>query len=104
MNLRFDNKPSPFIVAYYGSFIDDDTYNIILEHADRDNLEEFMKITPEPSTREEILEFWDRLCSVTHGLALIHGTPGSTPTNIPVLLGYVRLLQSHTLTSVLQPK
>ena len=90
MNLRYDSKPSPFVVAYYGSFIDDDTYNTFLEYADRGNLEDFMKTTPEPSTGEEMIEFWDRLCSISHGLALIHGTPASAPTGTSVLLGYVR--------------
>ncbi|KAL9125734.1 MAG: hypothetical protein Q9217_005105 [Psora testacea] len=88
MNLRYDGKPSPFITAYYGSFIDDGTYNIVLEYADRGNFEDFIKTTPEPSTDGDMIEFWDRFCSITHGLALIHGTPVSTPTGIPVLLGW----------------
>ncbi|KAL9612988.1 MAG: hypothetical protein Q9167_002465 [Letrouitia subvulpina] len=88
MSLRHDKKPSPFIIAYHGSFVDDDTFNIILEYADRGNLEDFMKATPEPSTGEAMIEFWDRLCNITHGLALIHGFPGDTSGNIPVLLGW----------------
>ena len=87
MNLRYDNKPTPFIIAYYMSFIDDDIYNIILEYADRGNFEDFMKTTLKPSTIEEMIEFWDRLCSITHGLALIHGTPSCAQTDTPVLLG-----------------
>ncbi|KAL8831869.1 MAG: hypothetical protein Q9191_000621 [Dirinaria sp. TL-2023a] len=71
--LRHDGKPSPFIVAYYGSFIDDDTYNIILEYADKGNLENFMRVTPPPSTPEDMIALWERLCKITHGLAVIHG-------------------------------
>lgn len=89
MKLRYAGNPSPFVIAYYGSFIDDDTYNIILEYADRGNLEDFMKSTPEPTTETYMIEFWDRLCSISHGLALIHGTPGSTANGIPGLLGCV---------------
>ena len=55
INIRHDGKPSPFIVAYYGSFIDDETYNIILEFADRGNLEEFMRTTRAPSTAENMI-------------------------------------------------
>ena len=98
MKLRRDSKPPPFIIAYYGSFVDDDTYNIILEYADRGNFEDFMKTTPAPSTGEEMIEFWDRFCRITHGLAFIHGIPGSARSSIHVLLGYVRSLSSHTLT------
>lgn len=87
MRLRYDGKPSPFVIAYYGSFIDRDTYNIILEYADGGNLEDFMKRTPEPSTTEDMIAYWDRFCGITHGLAHIHGIPGKTETGIPVLLG-----------------
>ena len=99
MNLRYDGKPSPFVIAYYGSFVDDGTYNIILEYADRGNLEDFLKTTTEPSTCEDMIEFWDRLCSITHGLALIHRTPDSTATGIPVLRGYVRPFPLQILIS-----
>ena len=88
MNLRYDNKPIAFVIAYYGSFVDEDTYNIILEYADRGNFEEFMKTTPEPSTSESMIELWERLSRISHGLAHIHGTPGTTSTGAP-LLGYV---------------
>lgn len=83
INLRHDGKPSPFIIAYYGSFIDDDTYNIILEFADRGNLEHFMRTMPAPSTLEDMLVLWDRLRRITHGLAVIHGSSDAN-------LGYVR--------------
>ncbi|KAL9039625.1 MAG: hypothetical protein Q9214_004801 [Letrouitia sp. 1 TL-2023] len=88
MNLRYDKRPSPFIIAYHGSFVDDDTFNIILEYADRGNLEDFMKATPEPLTGEDMIEFWDRLSNITHGLALIHSFPGDTSSNFSVLLGW----------------
>ena len=96
MNLRYNNKPIAFVIAYYGSFIDDDTYNIILEYADRGNFEDFMKTTPEPSTSESMIELWERLSRISHGLAHIHGTPSTTPTGAP-LLGYVTSTSVHDL-------
>ena len=91
MNLRHDDKPTPCVIGYYGSFIniDDDVYNIILEFADRGNLEDYMKAVEPPSSVADMVEFWDRLFSITHGLAFIHGTPGGNNAGIPVLLGYV---------------
>lgn len=47
-----------------------------------------MKATPEPLIGEDMIEFWDRLCNITHGLALIHSFPGDTSSNISVLLGW----------------
>ena len=92
MNIRHNSRPTPHVLAYYGSFIDDETYNIILEYADRGNLEDFMKTTPRPSTLKDMLVFWERLCSITHGLATIHGHLGNTPEGIPVLRGYVNCI------------
>ena len=89
MKLRYHHEPSPFIVAYYGSFFDHYTYNIILEYADRGNLATFMESTPEPSSHEDNIEFWDRLCRITHGLAHIHGLERNTKSGSSVLLGWV---------------
>ena len=97
MKLRYDGKPSPFIIACYGSFIDNETYNIILEYADRGTLEDFLKSAPAPPSSQEMIEYWDRFSSVTHGLATIHGTEASTETNIPVLLGYAFDSLPHVL-------
>lgn len=90
LKLRHGNKPTPFVIAYYGSFVDDGTCNILLEYADRGNLEDFMKATTKPSTVEDMIQIWDRLCSITHGLSYIHGLPAGPPTRFPNLLGYVR--------------
>ena len=89
MKLRYDNKPSPFVLAYYGSFIDRDTYNIILEYADRGNLEQYLKSTPKPPTFQDMIVYWERFSNITHGLAAIHGVPGSAERGTSVLLGYV---------------
>ncbi|KAL8702872.1 MAG: hypothetical protein Q9201_003963 [Fulgogasparrea decipioides] len=92
MRLRHARQPTPFVVAYYGSFIDDETYNIILEYADGGNLEDFMKSTPQPSTPEDMIQFWDRLCSITHGLSFIHGVPSRHPASFPAFLGYIQFI------------
>lgn len=89
MKLRYDNRPSPFVLAYYGSFIDSDTYNIILEYADRGNLEQYLKLTPKPPTFQDMIVYWERFSNITHGLAAIHGVPGSAERGTSVLLGYV---------------
>lgn len=90
--LRSDTNPSPYVIAYHGSFVDEGTENIILEYADQGSFEEFMMRTPKPSTSRDMLEFWDRFSYITHGLASIHGTERSTLTGIPMLLGYIRTL------------
>ncbi|KAL8713929.1 MAG: hypothetical protein Q9220_002075 [cf. Caloplaca sp. 1 TL-2023] len=73
--LRYDKMPTDSVIAYYGNFVDKDTYNIILEYADQGDLAKFLKRTPKPPTIEAMLEFWERLCRLAHGLATIHGFP-----------------------------
>lgn len=73
MNLRWDGKPSPHVLDYYGSFVHGNSYNIILEYADQGTLEDFMKLTAPPSTAEDNLLLWDRLFNVAHGIMTIHG-------------------------------
>lgn len=92
LRLRYNQEPPLFVIAYYGSFYDHDTYNIILEYADRGNLNDFMKSTPEPRNREDMIDYWDRFCRITHGLAHIHGLEGSETLGKSVLLGYVSSL------------
>ncbi|KAL8693616.1 MAG: hypothetical protein Q9218_001574 [Villophora microphyllina] len=97
MNLRNENKPHPSIIGYYGSFIRDGTYNIILEYADRGNLNDYMASTHEPTSGSEIMMFWTRFLDIMHGLAQIHGTRG--PVSGSILLGYTILaFYSHTET------
>lgn len=37
---------------------------------------------------KDMIQFWDRLSNINHGLALIHAFQGDTSSNIPVLLGW----------------
>ncbi|KAL8747821.1 MAG: hypothetical protein Q9184_007549 [Pyrenodesmia sp. 2 TL-2023] len=56
-NLRLAGRPPPNIVAFYGSFIQDASYNLIMEYADQGNLETFMKRTPKPESVEDVIVF-----------------------------------------------
>lgn len=71
------NVPSPHIITYYGSFRQNGTFNLILEHADRGSLSNFLESKPPPSTDEDILRFWKSLFQILHGLDRIH--QASTP-------------------------
>ena len=89
MTLRLGGMPSPFLIGYYGSFVDKYSYNIILEYADRGSLETFMRETDAPSTARDMVMFWDRLCNIMHGLAHIHDVPSDIDSRPPVMIGYV---------------
>ncbi|KAL8751864.1 MAG: hypothetical protein Q9199_006136 [Rusavskia elegans] len=88
INLRLADRPSPNIVAFYGSFIQGASYNLILEYADRGNLETFMRKTPRPESVEDVLMFFDRLVHIVHGVQCIHGRIGNDRSASQVLNGW----------------
>ncbi|MCJ1391817.1 hypothetical protein MMC18_004684 [Xylographa bjoerkii] len=87
MKLRWTGKPSPHIIAYYGGFIHGNSYNIILEYADRGTLESFMRTTDPPSTVEDTLLFWNRIFGIIDGLINIHGRIGAASSASQFLNG-----------------
>lgn len=89
MNLRWAGKPSPHIISYYGGFVHGNSYNIILEYADKETLESFMEKTDPPSTVEDTLLFWNRFFDVTHGIMTIHGLTRNESSASQILNGYL---------------
>lgn len=87
MKLRWDGKPPPHINAFYGGFIHGKLYNLILEYADKETLEHFMRKNVPPSKIEHALLLWDRLFDVTHGIAHIHGQVGNGSSSSQMLDG-----------------
>lgn len=81
--------PPPNIIGFYGGFVCQGTYNLILEYADFGNLDDYMKQTPPPSTTQEKVIFWDNFLAVINGLVKIHGEGEDNPDIFQILLGYV---------------
>ncbi|KAG8532871.1 uncharacterized protein KY384_002749 [Bacidia gigantensis] len=65
-------QPPQNIIGYHGSFRRKNTYNLILEYANKGNLEDFMRQNPPPSTGQEIILLWERLFELYLGLVVIH--------------------------------
>ena len=87
--LRWNDLPPTNIIGFYGSFVREETYNIILEYADLGTLDDFMETTQPPSSTSEKMIFWDRFFDVGHGLVRIHGEEENSGTVPQILLGYV---------------
>jgi hypothetical protein len=60
------------LIKLLGSYKQGDTYNILLEYADRGTLEDFFQTTRPPSLGEDIILFWSRLFNVIKALLRIH--------------------------------
>lgn len=87
--LRYNDRPHANIIGYYGSFVRDGTYNIILEYADRGTLNNYLQETHEPTDSTGIMTFWTQFLGILHGLAHIHGTHGPVLDEPWALLGYM---------------
>ena len=80
-------KPLPNLIGFYGSYVQDGTYNVILEYADQGNLEEYFKNTAPPSRGKDIIEFWRGLFGVIRALDKIHELPPSDTGDLHFLQG-----------------
>ncbi|KAK4213566.1 kinase-like domain-containing protein [Rhypophila decipiens] len=64
--------PSDHMVRYYGSFIQGDTYNILLEYADGGTLSDFLKETAPPVRQEDIASCWESIFGLVSALEKVH--------------------------------
>ncbi|KAH6674263.1 hypothetical protein B0J14DRAFT_35422 [Halenospora varia] len=84
-------KQSESIIKFYGSFIQGDDYNILLEFADRGSLEQYFEKESPPSRGVDIIKFWEALFQLIKGLKAIHSVRPAhlnvNPENISVLSG-----------------
>ena len=94
------SRSYPHIVGFYGGFILDGTYDILLEYADKGTLEEYLASTPPPCTARDIITFWQSFLRVTLGLSRIHGTRESSTEGPQIFQGCVtsfNLTRAHGL-------
>lgn len=74
MKLTTKRKIDEHLIQFLGSYKQGDTYNILLEYADRGTLGDFFKENIPPSLGEDILIFWRRLFNIIKALRRIHAT------------------------------
>ena len=63
------------IIGFYGSFVQEETYNVLLEFADKGTLEDYFQNTPPPSSGEDIVKLWRGLFDILNALVMIHSMP-----------------------------
>ena len=72
MKLRTRKEGDDSLIKLLGSYKQGDTYNILLEYADRGTLEDFLRDTAPPTLGEDIIFFWKRIFNVIKALQRIH--------------------------------
>ncbi|CZR62093.1 uncharacterized protein PAC_11990 [Phialocephala subalpina] len=60
------------LIGFYGSFCQGNTFNIILEYADKGTLERYFKDCRPPIQSEDIINFWDGLFKNIWAVGRIH--------------------------------
>jgi hypothetical protein len=93
--------PNSSIIGFRGSFTRGDTYNVLLEYADKGTLEDFFRTQDPPTDGEEIIQFWEALFQIIDALRRIHEVKSDGISGPPVLSGYAatRLFLLILLTS-----
>lgn len=76
------------IVNFYGSYIHGENYNIMLEHANRGSLEEYLRNEEPPARAKDIIQFWEGMFELIRGLKTVHSVRdvhlGIEPKNVLV--------------------
>ena len=79
------------IIGFYGSFTHSGTCNVVLEYADKGNLEDYLQSVPPPTKPEDIITFWEGLLHIAQGLLTIHGQQDPLSDGPQMLLGFVNI-------------
>ena len=83
---RLKNKSDGSLIGFYGSYLQGQTYNVILEYADKGTLEQFFQNTVPPVNGEDIISLWNGLFMIIKALKCIHDVEGKGPTDGPQIL------------------
>ncbi|KAI0020697.1 hypothetical protein F4780DRAFT_779370 [Xylariomycetidae sp. FL0641] len=66
------NKSIENVISLYGCFRQNESYHLILEHANRGSLEDLLDKGCAPTSAEDRLYFWTSLLRVIHGFRAVH--------------------------------
>lgn len=80
------------IIKFHGSFTRGDSYNVLLEYADKGNLADYFKNESPPSEGEEIIQFWEAMFMLIDALRRIHQVGPGDSDEPGVFQGYVTTL------------
>ena len=78
-NLNGSGGHHPNIIGFYGSFVRNGTFNVLLEYADRGTLAQYFDTVSPPSSGKDILKFWRELSKTLGALTAIQSVQPSNP-------------------------
>lgn len=69
---KHNNTVDDCIISFYGSYKHGETFHIILEHADKGTLEDYLQTIPRPSNSHDIYVFWNNFLKLLNALNILH--------------------------------
>ncbi|KAL9066101.1 MAG: hypothetical protein Q9157_007251 [Trypethelium eluteriae] len=89
----------PGLVTFFGSFVQGNTFHILLEYADGGTLQEYLDKVPRPTTHGQRRDFWKSLLPLTKALKEIHQVDIQELQDTTVLRGQVFFSTSSVKTT-----
>jgi serine/threonine protein kinase len=86
-------RSNPSIIKFYGSFTRGDSYNVILEYADKGTLADYFRNESPPSEGDETIRFWEAIFKLLSALRDIHEVGSDDPDGPQVFQVYVAALR-----------
>lgn len=81
-------RDAPNIIDFYGSYVHGETFNMVLEFADKGDLERYFQDEAEPRDGQDIINFWKGLFKLLEALVAIHQVePCSSSTGPAIFEG-----------------
>jgi len=77
------------MIGFHGSFVQNGTYNVVLDYADGGTLEEYFQTIERPSKTQDIIDIWSELFNVIKPLQTLHEIPNDNVGENHVYRGYV---------------
>jgi serine/threonine protein kinase len=89
IKIKGATNPNPYMIGFYGNFTQGNTYNVILEYADKGSLKDYFQNIPPPREEEHIVSFWTSLGGIIKGLHSVHCVETKQNGEVKMLNGYV---------------
>lgn len=86
--LMSSSMPVPNMITFYGSFVQNETFNIILEYADKGTLEDYFRTEAPPMDSLDIIKFWRGLFGVIQPLQKIHSVRSADSEEPQIFQGW----------------
>ena len=87
IHLLDGQDPHRDVIGYYGSFKIKDNFYLILEYADKGDLESYFRNVEPPTIARDITCFWKGFLRLIYGLIKIHKIDPRDPDHLQNLIG-----------------